>query len=336
MSNVESQLQYTKIISKRFDGVRIFLTGATGFVGKSLLKALIARGDYVTALYRTSVEDSENVKSLNADLTSIGYEDVEPHLKHCDTVIHTAARAHVTVDNSQRTFEQYKKTNTDATLALAEYAARAGVKTFIFLSSIKVNGDKTLPGERFKSDVSSPPSDPYGLSKYEAEQGLINLAKKSAMKVIIIRPPLIYGSELKGNLKSIIKVAATGVPLPLASIKNKRSVLSLENLIEFILLCSKKSEFLTPTNNIFIISDNEDISTSEFIQKLCEANKIKPRLFPFPISILRAVVFLLKKSDISNKLFDNLQVDSTLAKTTFDWTPSPGITNYSTIRDIND
>ena len=203
-------------------------------------------------------------------------------------------------------------------LKLAIQTVEAGVKRFIFISSIKVNGEMTLQGHPFNSDDVFIPRDPYGLSKYEAEQGLLALARETNMEVVIIRPPLVYGPNVKANFSSMMKWVYKGIPLPLGAINNRRSFVALDNLVSFIIHCINHPE---AASEIFLISDNEDVSTSELLRKVAKAFGQKSRLVPVPVWLMTISAQLIGKGDVANRLFGSLQVDSSKARDLLGWEP---------------
>ena len=239
-----------------------------------------------------------------------------------ESIIHTAARVHITNELSLDPLTDFRRVNVDGTLGLARQAAKAGVKKFIFLSSIKVNGEFTKDGEPFTEESPLCPEDSYGISKLEAEQGLRNIAEISDMKIIIIRPVLVYGPGVKGNFLSLIRLIKLGIPLPFGAINNARSFIALDNLIDFILVCLNHP---VAENKTFIVSDGEDISTLELIQILSSAVKVKSRIIPIPISIILFVARLLGRVDIARRLCCNLQVDISKAEKLLGWTPPMNI-----------
>jgi len=235
-----------------------------------------------------------------------------------DVVVHLAARVHIMNDDSSDPLAEFRKVNTDGTLNLARQAAESGVKRFIYLSSIKVNGEITETGQSFVPDDTFVPDDPYGLSKYEAEQGLLALAKETNMEVVIIRPPLVYGPGVKANFHSMMRWIYKGVPLPFGAVYNQRSLVALDNLVSFIIHCIDHPK---AANGVFLISDGEDVSTTELLQKVAKAFDKKAILLPVPVSLMKFVSKLLGKADVANRLFGSLQVDSSKARDLLGWKP---------------
>jgi nucleoside-diphosphate-sugar epimerase len=298
--------------------VSILITGANGFVGTSLCQHLLDLGFPVTGLTRHSPQRPHEQQGPELDSTS----DWTPWLKADQVVIHCAARVHVMHDTAQDPYQAFRAVNTDGTLTLARQAAAAGVKRFVFLSSIKVNGEETPAGQPFTEEVSSPPTDPYGLSKYEAELALIELAKLTGMEVVIIRPPLVYGEGVKGNFASMMSLLAKGYPLPFGSIHNARSLVSLGNLINFITVCISHP---AAANQIFLVSDGVDLSTTELLTKLASVMGKSINLLPIPETIMRLGLAVIGKKAISQRLFSSLQVDITKAKHRLNWAPAISI-----------
>lgn len=326
--------------------MRVLVTGATGFVGKALIADLLSTTCEVKALVRQpSAELPLSVKQVVVgDLAELALDDSSSFLREAfngvDVVVHTAARAHVMHDDASDPLAEFRKMNRDATLVLARLASESGVKRFVFLSSIKVNGEMTRPGHSFKPDDVYVPDDPYGLSKYEAEQGLLALAKETGMEVAIIRPPLVYGPGVKANFASMMKWMGKPVPLPFGAIHNQRSLVALDNLVSFISLCADREKSPEAANQVFLISDGEDVSTTQLLRKVAKAlrgstsglqnsqNKnhhtpsgIKAWLVPVPVSIMTFFAKLLGKGAVANRLFGSLQVDSSKARDLLGWKP---------------
>ena len=312
--------------------MNIFITGATGFVGKALIEYLLSKPYEIKALVRKHSEKLPlSVKQVIirdlADLTLNNFSGLSREdFNKVEVVVHVAARVHKINDNHSNREVEYKKVNCDATLALARLSAEAGVKRFIFLSSIKVNGETTDANNPFTADDTHVPSDPYALSKYEAEQGLLALAKQTDMDVVIIRPPLVYGPGVKGNFSVMMKWVNRPVPLPFGAINNQRSLIALDNLVSFISLCVDLKNSAKASNQVLLISDGVDVS-NRATQKLGKLRNFqsslgtKALLLPIPVSIMMLVAQLLGKSDIANRLFGSLQVDSSKARDLLGWTP---------------
>lgn len=305
----------------------ILVTGATGFVGKALISDLLANNNQVKAIVRTKSADlSLEVEQFEvADLSELSSDsilnEITSALQGVEVVIHTAARVHMMQDESTNPLSEFRKVNTFATLSLAKQAAKSGVKRFIFLSSIKVNGEMTKPAHPFTPDDLFVPDDPYGLSKYEAEKGLLALAEETGMEVVIIRPPLVYGPRVRANFASMIKWMNKSVPLPLGTIHNKRSLVALDNLVDFISLCADRKKSPKAANQVFLISDGEDVSTTQLLRKVAQALNKKAWLIPVPVGLMTFVAKLIGKGEVANRLFGSLQVDSSKARELLGWKP---------------
>jgi nucleoside-diphosphate-sugar epimerase len=295
----------------------VLVTGSTGFVGSRLCEVITQNVRSVRRAVRRiyGMQDEVVVSDL------IDKTDWAEALKNIEIVIHLAARVHIMGDTAENPLAEFRKVNTDGTLNLARQAADAGVKRFIFISSIKVNGEMTLVDQSFKADDNFVPTDPYGLSKYEAEQGLLAIAKETGMEVVIIRPPLIYGPNVKANFASMMKWINKGIPLPFGAIHNQRSLVALDNLVDFIALCADREKSHKAANEVFLISDGEDVSTTTLLQKVARAFGKKPNLIPVPVGLMTFVAKLVGKGDIANRLFGSLQVDSSKARDLLGWQP---------------
>ena len=296
--------------------MNVLVTGANGFIGNKLLSTLSVDPVFnLFAVSRSPVTGSINTHLIdNID----SFTNWSCMLKNQHVVIHTAARAHIMKDEVGDRLVEYRRVNVDGTLNLARQAVDAGVKRFIFLSSIKVNGEQTSFGQRFTAQDNPAPEDAYGISKYEAEQGLIQIAAETGLEVVIIRPPLVYGYGVKGNFFNIMRVVKKGIPLPLGGIYNKRSFIALDNLIDLIISCINHP---AAANQIFLASDGEDISTSELIRRLAKAAKVRSRLISVPGSILMFTASLLNQKAIAQRLLESLQVDINKTRDILGWKP---------------
>lgn len=299
--------------------MKIAVTGATGFVGSALLNTLAAICSY--ELVGLSRSENNSFPSgvhhlLIGDLVS--QKDLVQKLQGVDVLIHTAARAHIMNDKAPDPLAEFRQVNMAATLNLAHQAAEAGVRRFIFISSVKVNGEQTEPAQRFTAEDIPAPKDPYGISKWEAEKGLKNIALETGMELVIIRPALIYGPGVKGNFVSMIRLLEKGLPLPLGAIHNKRSLLALDNLLDFIITCIEHPK---AANQVFLASDGEDLSTSDLLYGVATAMGKPSRLYPIPAGVLQLVANLLGKQDMANRLLGSLQMDISKAQELLGWSP---------------
>jgi UDP-glucose 4-epimerase len=231
-----------------------------------------------------------------------------------DTVIHLAARVHMMHDASADPLAEFRKVNAEGTLNLARQAADAGVRRFIFLSSVKVNGERGFFRE---SDVENP-QDAYAVSKYEAEQGLRRIAAETGMAVTIIRPPLVYGPGVKANFQALVRAVRRGIPLPLASIDNRRSLVAIDNLVDLIVTCIDSP---AAANETFLVSDGEDLSTPQLVRRIAAALDRPPRLVPMPPVVLAAVARVLGRGEAADRLISSLQVDIAKARELLGWRP---------------
>ncbi|MGF1872913.1 UDP-glucose 4-epimerase family protein [Photobacterium indicum] len=302
---------------------KILITGVSGFVGAALASHLEQTNSF--ALLRTTRLETGTNK------LAIDFSDdfnVENELDSVEAIIHCAARVHLMEDDANNPLEAYRQVNTLGTLRLAQQAADAGVKRFIFLSSIKVNGESTQPEYLFTPNILSVPTDPYALSKYEAEVGLLKLAEDTGMDVVIIRPPLVYGQGVKANFASMMNVVRKGIPLPLGAINNARSLVYIDNLIDLIVTCISHPK---AANQVFMVSDNQDVSTSELLRKIAKAMGKNSRLLPIPQSLLLLATRLLGKQAIGQRLCSSLQVDISKTKSMLNWQPPYTIDEALTI-----
>jgi nucleoside-diphosphate-sugar epimerase len=297
----------------------IFLTGATGFVGRALVNRF-NQSELAVAVRVHSIELPKNIEQYAVGAIDKSTEWLEI-INGVDVVIHAAARVHVMNDDCDDSLAIYREANTASTLNLAKQAAQAGVNRFVFISSINVNGEMTRPGNSFLPEDNHVPTDPYGLSKYEAEQGLLQIAEETGMEVVIVRPPLVYGPGVKANFASMMHWVNKGVPLPFGLIDNQRSLVALDNLVDFIALCADKDLSPKAANEVFLISDGEDVSTTQLLQKVAKAFNKKAFLLPIPVWLMTFVAKILGKGDVANRLFGSLQVDSSKANDLLDWKP---------------
>ncbi len=297
---------------------KILLTGASGFVGAGLLARLVGSGLPVVAAFR----DSSRVAPASVPAIAVG--DLLPDtdwtaaLAEVGGVIHAAARVHVMNEHAADPLREFRRVNVDGTLRLARQAAEAGVRRFIFISSIKVNGEGTPLGKPYTADDIPAPVDPYGISKLEAEQGLMALAAETGMEVVVIRPVLVYGPGVKANFRSMMNWLSKGIPLPLGAIRNKRSLVALDNLVDLIVTCL---EHPAAANQVFLVSDGEDLSTTELLRRMGAALGKPARLLPVPGAWLNGAACLLGKGAIAQRLCGSLQVDIEKTRRLLGWTP---------------
>jgi UDP-glucose 4-epimerase len=292
--------------------MKVLVTGATGFVGRVLCEHLTASGHRIIPAVRREAGLADEV--VVGDLGSS--TDWHMALTGCDAVVHLAARVHVMNDAAQDPLALYRTTNTEATLNLARQAARAGVKRFVFISTIKVNGERRDESYR-ETDVPAP-EDAYALSKWEAEQGLRRIAQETGLEVVILRPPLVYGPGVKANFSRLVQTVQKGWPLPLGAICNRRSLLYLGNFVDAIRLCV---EHPGAAGQTFLLDDGEAVSTPNLIRALAQAMGRPARLLAVPVGLLEFAGALLGKRAAVARLTGSLYVDSSAIRSRLGWTP---------------
>lgn len=294
--------------------MRVLVTGANGFVGKALCERLETEEGFqvVRAVRKACGKTSVSVGDLH------GNTDWGLALNDVDAVVHAAARVHMMKDPATDPAHIYKRVNVDGTLNLARQAALAGVRRFVFLSSIKVNGETTDLGRSFSPDDPPHPMDPYGISKWEAERGLWSLAASTGMEVVIIRPPLVYGPGVRANFQTMMRWLTYGIPLPLGAIHNRRSMVALDNLVDLLFTCLTHP---AAANQTFLVSDGETLSTTELLRRLSQALRKPARLVPVPESLIRFGAAMFGGRDIARRLCGNLVVDITKTRQLLGWIP---------------
>ena len=305
--------------------MKILLTGGSGFIGGAIREyfqelkiplEVFPREDYANLCTCRHIE-------LGLEMLSDDSQKILNKISGFDIVIHLAAKAHDTKSTSVKNFEkllaEYRRVNVDGTINLARLCLQAGVKRFIYISSIKVNGESTMLNEPFRRESTPNPVDPYGISKHEAELSLLAIANESELEVVIIRPPLVYGPGVKANLMSLIRLIKTNLPIPLGCFsKNFRSFVSLENLINLIHLTM---EHRNAKNDIFLVSDGNDLSTVDLIREISLAMNKKCRLWPVPLVWLELLFAILGKSHKLNRLKESLQVNFDYTTAVLGWRP---------------
>ena len=297
---------------------KILITGGNGFIGKALNKKLIQNNYFVKISSRKKEFNSKNLFTTYRTGEIDGKTKWDKILDNIDCVVHCAAITSNMNKDEGETTESFRKVNIEGTINLARQSASMGVKRFIFLSSIKVNGEKTFNNSSFKYYDIPNPSDNYSNSKWIAEQELIKISNSTNLELIIIRSPLVYGPGAKGNFKRLINVIKTNMPLPLAMVQNQRSMIGIENLIDLLIQCIDHPK---ASGKIFLASDGEDLSTSELIKLIASSMGRKANLFPFPISILKFLGSVLGKREEINRLVGSLRIDNSYTKEILNWTP---------------
>ena len=298
--------------------MKVLLTGATGFIGKALVAELIQQNFDISIAVRqkTNLFPDKVTQFLVGGFGS--KSDFSASLVETDCVIHLAGKAHVLDKFKATVLDEFCKINTELTLNLAKQAVAAGVERFIFLSSIGVNGNQN--NQPFLETDIPNPQDPYAISKYEAEQGLLKLAKNSSLEVVIIRPPLVYGDNAPGNFGRLIQWAEVKnmFPLPLGAVNNARSLIAIDNLVSFIITCTFHPK---AANEIFLISDDDNLSTTQLLKNIAKAFNKKALLLPVPVSWMVFTAKLLGKEADAVRLFSSLTIDSSKARDLLDWHP---------------
>ena len=289
----------------------IVVTGASGFVGNALCQELSQRNIDFRPVSRSG-KSSTSVGDID------GTTDWRRVLQEADAIVHLAARVHVMKDDAVDPLAAFREVNVDGTVNLAKQAAMAGVKRFIYMSSIKVNGEGTEPGRPFTTESPPSPRDPYGISKCEAENLLFAVGAQHGMEVVAIRPPLVYGPGVKANFRAMMTLVQREVPLPLALVDNRRSLTYVENLVDLIICCLTHDQ---AGGKVFLGGDGTTLSTPQLMQSLARAMGLNARLFPVPVSLLKSAAALFGKRDMAQRLLGSLEVDITATKQHLNWVP---------------
>jgi nucleoside-diphosphate-sugar epimerase len=293
---------------------KVLVTGATGFVGRSLCQELLLREMDFIAMIRN--ESSKSKLDCNVQRHAIESNQTNV-LDQVHTIIHLAARAHVMHETALDPLAEFRAVNVDATLKLAKDAVKAGVRRFIFVSSIKVNGEETFQTPFTAFDTPNP-SDFYGQSKLEAELALKIFAQETGLELVIIRPPLVYGSQVMANFYRLMQITKLGFPLPFANVNNRRSLVSLGNLVDLLITCVTHP---AAAHQTFLVSDDDDVSLTRLLQTIAKAMNKNLWLFPVPIKLFQIMAAWIGKSAAINRLFGSLQVDIRHTKQTLNWQP---------------
>lgn len=299
--------------------MNILITGITGFVGNNLSQKLSERGDKIWGTIRTT--SGKSVKDLNSvqliPVENIDGETNWPNsLQGIDTIVHLAARVHIMADSDDDPLAAYRQINVAGTLHLAKEAAAHGVKRFVYVSSIKVNGEERMKAYT-ERDIPAP-QDPYGISKWEAEQALAKVAADTGLEIVIIRPPLVYGPGVKANFLRLLNLVQKNIPLPFGSLKNRRSMIFIGNLVSAIITCC---DHQAAVNQTFLVSDNEDISVTELLQEMAIILKKKIFLLPIPPFLLNMAAFCFGKSAEAKRLTKPLIINCQKIRHTLSWFP---------------
>lgn len=297
---------------------RTLLTGASGFLGRAVCAHALSRNMSLHVAARK--QDSLPAGMAGTVVGNIdGATDWSGALRGCTVVMHLAARVHVMTENASDPLSEFRRVNVAGTRHLAREAAASGVRRFIFVSSVKVNGEHSVAGRPFTAYDKPSPEDPYGVSKAEAEQALLQVAAETGMEIVVVRPPLVYGPGVKANFASLLRWLGRGWPLPLGAVKdNRRSFVALDNLADLLLTCV---DHPAAANETFLVSDGEDLSTTALLHRIGQAMGKPARLLPVPPALLQWVAAALGKADVAQRLLGNLQVDITHTRETLGWTP---------------
>lgn len=297
--------------------MKIAVTGANGFVGRAVVVKLRREGTITVPLVRRSIANDE------ISVGEIGpFTDWTTGLRGVDCVIHSAARVHMMDGSGPETLEAYRQVNAIGTRRLAEQAAAAGVRRLVFVSTVKVNGERTLPGTIFRGEDSPAPEDAYGLSKLEGEQALKEVAARAGLEYTIVRPVLVYGPGVKANFAELIRAVKSGIPLPFAWLNNRRSLVGLDNLVDFLVCCARHP---AAPGHTFMVSDGRDLSTADMVRELAQAAKRPARLFPVPASWLRMGGKMVGRGPAVARLTESLQVDIAPARRILGWNPKVSV-----------
>jgi len=298
---------------------KICITGANGFIGNTLCNSLKSSNNHIRGFVKAMDSDNNSSETEHISVGDISSKtNWKDHLKGFDYIIHCAGLTHQM--SSIKDINVYNLVNIDGTKRLAEHAVEAGIKRLVFLSSVKVNGEITdqITKQKFSHKDNSNPKDLYAISKLEAEKALWEISSRTGLEMVVVRLPLVYGYGVKGNLARLIKLVKSGIPLPLGLIKNQRSMIGIDNLIDLLIRCIDHPE---ANGKTFLASDKEDLSTPELIKLIASSMGKKVNLFPFPISILKFLGSVFGKREEINRLVGSLRIDNSYTKQILNWTP---------------
>ena len=291
---------------------KICITGANGFIGKTLCKSLKAPDNHIRGFVRAMVSDNNSSETEHISVGDISSKtNWKDHLNGFDCIIHCAGLTHQM--SSIKDINVYNLVNVDGTKHLAEQAMKAGIKRLVFLSTVKVNGESTdqITKQKFSHKDNPNPEDSYAISKLEAEKALWEISSTTDLEVVVVRLPLVYGNGVKGNLTRLIKLVRSGIPLPLSLVKNQRSIIGVDNLVDLLICCINHPD---ASGKTFLASDGEDLSTTELIKLIASSMGRRANLFPFPISMLKFLASVLGKREEINRLVGSLRVDNSYTK----------------------
>jgi nucleoside-diphosphate-sugar epimerase len=297
--------------------MQVLVTGANGFIGSALCAEGFSRGLGILGVTRTSSNLPNSVENIAVGSID-GNTDWQDVLRGCRVVVHLAARVHVMADTAANPLAEFRRVNVQGTLNLARQAVAARVQRFVYVSSIKVNGESTQLGYPFTAHDAPAPKDAYGVSKMEAEQGLCEIARQTGLEVVIIRPPLVYGPGVKANFSTMIRMLKLGLPLPLGAIANRRSLVSLDNLVDLLGMCTTHPN---AAYQIFLVSDGEDVSTTQLLLRMGQVLGYPAHLIPVPARWLKVAAAMVGKQDVAERLCGSLQVDMDKTRRLLGWAP---------------
>ena len=297
--------------------MKFLVTGANGFVGKYLCAELLRQGQFVRAAVRSAHAPIEQAEVIIVGAID-GETDWAGALRGVDVVVHLAARVHVMKDSAADPLAEFLKVNTQGTVNLACQAADAGVKRLVYVSSIKVNGEQTAETRAFTESDKPDPQDAYAISKWQAEQALQRVAQETGLEVVIVRPPLVYGPGVKGNFIKLLAAVGKGFPLPLASVRNKRSLIYVGNLVDALIACATRPAAAGKT---YLVRDGEDISTPDLVQQMAMCLGKPDRLFPLSAKLLSGLGGLLGKREAVERMVGSLCINDDLIRKELGWKP---------------
>lgn len=294
--------------------MKVLVSGANGFVGKALCAALALQHE----IYGTTRNAEAVLPTGVSKVVWSGGSEVSDSMPDIDVVVHLAARVHVMDEHATNPLEAFRSANVEMTQKLVHWAISRRVKRFILLSSVKVNGEATQPGQAFSADDVPAPEDAYAVSKLEAEQALRSLCYGSNTEFVVIRPPLVYGPGVQGNFATMVRWVKRNLPLPLGAISNHRSLVALDNLVSFIETCL---EHPAAANQVFLVSDGEPVSTTDLLRRIARALEVRLRLLPVPAGGLRLAAAIFGRAAMANRLLGSLVMDNEKGRRLLGWTP---------------